>query len=284
MGLLRSKLAAPGRIWLLLRWIDRTGSGRIEAKRARHLFCEKDSAIKVCGRRQLRSLLARGEGIFWNQNDGRIWLHSVTRVARTLHIERLSGHPVDLPINTLIGGIGKVRAHLYASFHSSRDRANPISRAALRRISQASSRSQQNYDKLAKVHKQKNYAIGSKLTDETTQNQGWNHGSACFKWHDHQGKFGTNNDKRLAWQLPNSYIGPHTRRPRGRQRQFNRRLAVLSVKGMTGNDQIIGNEQSRRYFNVAAEAIKNLDQAPTGVYWRGDSPGQWYFWESKRPA
>ena len=280
LGILRAKLAAPGRIWLLLRWIDRKGSGQIEIEKARRLLCEPGSAMKVCGWRQLRSLMARGDGVFWSRDKDRLWLRSIAKVGRSLDVERLSGYPVALPIRSLLGGIGNVRAHLYASFHSGRKQANPISRTTLKKISQVSVRSQQNYEKRANVSKQKNYAIGSKLQDEKTKDNAWRFGSACFKWLDHQNVFKSQNAARLAWQLPNCYFGPHARRPRGQQRSFNRELADLSTKGMTGNGQFDEEQRSKRYFSSAAAAIRHLDCANGNKYWSGEISGQWYILDS----
>ncbi len=280
LGILRAKLAAPGRIWLLLRWIDRKGSGQIEVERARRLLCEPGSVIKVCGWRQLRSLLVRGDGIFWSRSKGRIWLRSIAKVGRSLKVERLSGHPVALPIKILLAGIGQVRAHLYASFHSGRKQANPISRKTLRKISKISVRSQQNYERRVNVRKQKNYAIGSKLQDERAKNSAWQFGSACFRWVDHQHAFKPQGTTRLAWQLPNSYHGPHARQPRGQQRSINRKLVGLSTKGMMGNGQFDDDGRLKRYFNTAAAAIRHLDQVNGNVYWSGEICGQWYVFDT----
>lgn len=280
LGILRQKVAAPGRIWLLLRWIDQKGSGRIDIERARSLLCAENSALKVCGWRQMRSLLARGDGRFWQRHGGRIWLRSIPKVAHALDVTRLTGHPVELPLHALTSGIGQFRAHLYASFHSGRKQAQPISRTSLTRISQTSRRSQQHYERVTSVRKQKNFALGANLRHERAQEQSWRQGTASFKWDDHKAIFGAQKEARLAWQLPNSYQGPHARRPRGRQRQFNRELAVLSTKGMTGNDSSEVECLPKRYCNDAVEAIKTLSRHDAGVYWRGNHSGNWYFMES----
>lgn len=277
LGLLRKKTSAPGRIWLLLRWLDTNGAGWIDTGNARRLLCSPDSAVRVCSWRHLRTLLAKGEDLFWNHQGDRIWLRSIPKVARSLHMTRLAGHPVRLPVKILLQSIGQVRAHLYASFHSGRAHANPISRASLRKISQVSPRSQQNYEKKTRIKKQKNYAIGSKLTDDHVQNQGWLHGPACFAWRDHQASLGRTGHARLAWQLPNSYLGPHERQPRGRLRQINHQLAVLLNKGITGNGHVTDDCAPRRYFSEAARAVQTLNRTESGVYWQSEQRGRWYF-------
>jgi hypothetical protein len=280
VGILRKKMAAAGRVWLLLRWIDRTGSGRIDIAQVRKLLCDQESVIRVCGWRQMRSLLAQGQAVFWNQRGGRLWLQSIPKVAQALGIERLSGRPVALPVKILIQGIGQVRAHLFASFHSGRKQASPISRTTLTKISRVSARSQQNYEKRSRVRKLKNFAIGPRLANENARDQAWQHGSACFNWRDKKGIHGAQHTSYLAWQLPNSYLGPHLQRPHGRQRRFNRELAVLFAKGMTGNDHSAVEVKPKRYFEAAKKAARAQNHSQTGVYWRGKHPGLWYFMES----
>jgi hypothetical protein len=279
LGMLRTKETAPGRIWLLLRWIDQRGSGSVSVTDARRLLCDNDSALRICGWRHLRSLLARGEGRFWAQNNGRIWLRSVPKTAHNLGITRLGGRPVDVPVAVLTQGIGHFRAHLYAAFHSGRRKAKPISRASLTKISHVSPRSQQNYEKRAEVQKQKNYAIGSPLHNKQAREEAWQQGSAAFKWDDCQGIFGTPQRAHMAWQLPNSYTGPHKRRPRGRQREFNRELADLSTKGMTGNNSCSAELLPRRYHEHAAGALRSTEQRLKLVYWRGRQRGMWFYLE-----
>ncbi len=280
LGILRKKVAAAGRIWLLLRWIDRTGCGWSDIEQVRKLLCDQESSIKVCGWRQMRSLIAQGEGIFWNQRDGRLWLQSIPKVARTLDIARLSGRPVALPLKVLIQGMGQVRAHFFASFHSGRKQANPIARASLSEISHVSPRSQQNYERRARVRKLKNFAVGPKISSENAKDRAWQQGSACFRWHDNKAVHGAQGRSYLAWQLPNSYLGPHKQRPYGRQKKFNRELAVLFTKGMTGNDHFNVELKPKRYFDAAKQTVRNHDPSQTGVYWRGKNPGLWYFMEA----
>jgi hypothetical protein len=280
IGILRKKMATAGRIWLLLRWIDKTGSGRIEIAQVRKLLCDQESVLRVCGWRQMRSLIAHGQSVFWIQRDGRLWLQSIPKIAQALGIERLSGRPVALPVKILTQGIGQVRAQLFASFHSGRKQASPISRTTLTRISQVSARSQQNYEKRSRVRKLKNFAVGPKLSNENAQDRAWQHGSACFNWRDKKAVHGMQHTSYLAWQLPNSYLGPHLQRPHGRQRRFNRELAVLFAKGMTGNDYSAVEVKPKRYFDAAKKAARAQNLSQSGVYWCGKHPGLWYIMES----
>jgi len=122
LALLRTERVADGRLWLLLRALDENGRGHWTRRAAYAKLTRDDAPYRICGERQLRKLLERGEGLFWHQDEQkRIWLHSQAKVAAALDIGRIQHKPVALPLLILCQPIGDVRAHLYASFHSSRD-------------------------------------------------------------------------------------------------------------------------------------------------------------------
>lgn len=93
IGLLRQEQVAAGRLWLLLQAADAAGCGWVDEPRARQLFTSKRSELRFCGARQLRNLLAQGEGLFWVRANGRLWLRSVAKVAFALGVPRLSCGP-----------------------------------------------------------------------------------------------------------------------------------------------------------------------------------------------
>jgi hypothetical protein len=288
LGMLRNEQVAAGRIWLLLRHLDTRGSGWIEIKTAREQLTGNVTSSRVCGRRQFRKLLASGEGIFWNRSDQRIWLRSPVKVAAALGVYRLTGHPIALPINVLYQGIGTVRAHFYASFHSGRARrpegsaARPIARRTLRQLCHVSRRTQRAYEERAGVKRQSNYALGPHFTAAETQSRAWRNGQAIFKFKDRQGTFGQGGRVYLAWQLPNNYAGPHIQQPRGRQKRINRELADLFTKGMTGNGkrsrdsrrldkhQVDSRRQiCHRFYQNGLLAAKRFSRRPAfDLYWR----------------
>ncbi|MDX1417265.1 MAG: hypothetical protein R3293_23865 [Candidatus Promineifilaceae bacterium] len=273
LGMLAAKRAASGRIWLLLRAIDTSGKGWLSLKTVRQQLAGQDAPLRVCGPRHLRNLLAQGEKIFWEKRDERLWLRSVPRAAAALGVQRLDGRPVAIPRQVLLGRIGAVRAHFYAAFHSGRKKANPISRAALTRISQVSPRSQQNYERRAGVRKQRNFAVGPRLNSARAQETAWQKGPACFPWHDHQALHGSTTAVFLAWQLPNSYNGPHEQRSNGNRKKFNRQLADLSHKGMTGNGRPA---LEQLYCATAKAAVISANNSEAAVYWRGNRPQLWH--------
>lgn len=269
LGMLRQGQVANGRLWLLLRHLDETGQGWVETAAARQHLTEKTSPLYVCGWRNVRGVLGQGEGIFWQVENGRIWLCSVAKVAAALQIHRLQKQPVLLPISILTQTIGAVRAHFYASFHSSHTQ-KPITRATLTKISQVSPRTQRRYDTQTKVTKRPNFAIGAKTTAENVQNRAWQHGQAVFQLADHHGKHGAAGATYVAWQLPNSYSGPHEQLSSSGKKRINRQLAVLLQQGTTGNGRV---KIEKRFFGNGAAAAKVAGKQD--VYWQG-KPGFWY--------
>ena len=298
---MRKKLAAPGRIWFLLRHLDRQGKGWITAETARENLTSKQSPLSVCGKRQLRNLLAAGEKIFWERDNERIWLKSLAKVAAVLGLSRLNGRSVQLPIAILLQSIGTVRAHLYATFHSGRGNPDqdskvkscPISRKTLKNLTSATRRTQRLYEKRADVRQQTNYAFGGQFTAEGEQNTAWKLGQAYFRFTDKKGLVGPEKQQYLAWQLPNSYDGPHKTESKGHQRRLNRQLADLLTIGITGNGEGVSEKtdtlindtndgyKKKLFYGQSHEAAKKYNREPDqDLYWRscGVGYGRSRFW------
>ncbi|HET6444389.1 MAG TPA: hypothetical protein VFI27_07380, partial [candidate division Zixibacteria bacterium] len=134
-AMLQAELAAPGRVYWLLKHLDTQGKGWLSVDDIRFHLTNKQSSLRVCGWRRLRQILNQGEDFFWARDRvGRLWINGPAKVAQALGCNRLKGKPIALPIAVLLGGIKEVRAHFYASFHSGRHTNNPISREALREL------------------------------------------------------------------------------------------------------------------------------------------------------
>lgn len=301
LAMLRADQAAAGRIWLLLHHLDRDGRGWVSLDQARERLAGEQSPLRVCGWRQLRNLLARGDGLFWKRDpwqatESRIWLRSVMRVAAALEVERLLLRPVALPVAALLEGIGTVRAHFYASFHSGRAEAGPIARSTLRRLSSVGRRTQRQYERRAGVQQQRNWVIGPAHSTREAQERAWQHGRACFQFTDRRGKQGKEEATYLAWQLPNSYTGPHEPEARGRQKQINRRLVDLFMKGITGNGRHVvdGTASAEKtsatpqkcFYGNGQAAVRGYSRDPeSDAYWKSPRIGSegciWYLLPGK---
>jgi len=285
LALLREQLVAPARLWLLLRFLDQGGRGWLEIEEARQKLTSKQAQLHVFGWRQMRKLLNSGEGLFWTKDDRRIWLRSPLKVAISLRLKRLHNRPVALPVSGLLQGIGLVRAHFYASFHSGRmsekeaqAQSAPISRATLQAICKTSRRTLRQYEKRAGVQSRQNFAVGKPLAVADLQHQAWRRGRAVLPFTDRAGQLGRQGATYTAWQLPNSYRGPHKQRPKGRQKRMNRRLADLFMKGMTGNGKQADHRPKTTEFgskcffaNGFSAAAKYNRQPDRDQYWPNQS-------------
>jgi hypothetical protein len=287
LGMLRRERAASGRIWLLLRHGDVNGRGWIYVADAQKMLTDKESAWRVCGRRQLRNLLRQGQGIFWQRDKARIWLRSATKVAHALGVVRLTGRPVGLSAAALVSGIGDVRAHLYAAFHSGRTKetprgtqAMPIARDTLAGLSGVGASSQRAYEARTGLNVQANFAVGDLSTKETQEKHAWTKGQALFELQDFRGQQGRKGEIYLAWQLPNTYIGQHPKRPLGRQKRINRELKDLVMKGMPGNvgETSETNRLDKIYFSNGKLAAKIYGRdVERHLYWKRQRTGNGRF-------
>lgn len=304
LAMLRQELTAPGRLWLLLRHLDTDGRGWLRIDLIKERLTRAGAPLRICGWRQLRNLLRAGEGVFWQRDAGqqdtdRIWLRSTVKVALALGVSRLTGRAVELPVQMLTAGMGVVRAHFYASFHSGRACASerhagskPIARETLARLTGVSRRGQRGYEKIAGIRAQTNYAIGPHRDAETEEELAWQKGQALFTLQDYRGYQGRRRECYLAWQLPNSYHAPHAHRGRGRQKRLNRQLALarrqddLCTQRDAGNVIVAAEKAAatrrQRYYPQGAQAARAYNRRPQEtVYWQGRGGqrrqfGLWY--------
>jgi hypothetical protein len=301
LGMLKAGQEAAGRLWLLLRYLDREGRGCLRIDSIKQYLSQKSSNLRLCGKRQLRNLLRAGQGVFWQRDKTRVWLRSLPRAAARLGVAKLRGRPVALPVSVLLGGIGGVRAHFYASFHSGRDRGeaqpgSPIARATLETVTGVPGRSQRAYEAQLQVEVRANYAIGERIEDHTiSQEQAWAHGQALFVLTDARGYQGKRGQRYHAWQLPNSYHGPHACTGRGRQKHLNRHITQLHQTDDLRKIRDAGNERqdeaegmvvglpAPRYFHGMDRAQKISHQTRQTVYWSFDASRLhgWWFAEGR---
>lgn len=287
LGMLRQEMAAPGRLWLLLRYLDTAGRGCLRIDNLETQLTSKTSSLRICGQRQLRNLLKAGQGVFWTRDKARVWLRSAAKVAATLQVEQLTGCPVALPVTALLDGIGAFRAQLYAAFHSGRlketpdgRRAMPIARDTMTQLSGVGRSSQRVYEDKVGIAVQANFAVGEVVTEEKREKRAWQQGQALFELKDYLGQQGKKGKTYLAWQLPNSYHGQHRHRPRGRQKRINRELKDLVMQGMPGNSEATRETRQveKMYFPNGKLAAKVYGRDPKReLYWKRHMTGNGRF-------
>jgi hypothetical protein len=287
LGMLRQELTAPGRLWLMLRYLDKEGGGALRIDIIKQHLTQKSSSVRLCGKRQLRNLLQDGEGVYWTRDKEYIWLRSAAKVACRLGVERLTGRPVALPIAALLDGIGTFRAHLYTAFHSGRtkdtpygEQAMPIARETMAELSGVGRSSQRAYEERVGIEVQANFAVGDLSTKGNQENRAWVQGQALFELKDYRGQQGKKGKTYLAWHLPNTYLGQHRHRPRGRQKRINRELKDLVMKGMPGNVERTSETQrpEKVYYPNGKLAAKAYGRDPEReLYWKRHRTGNGRF-------
>ena len=252
------------RVWLACRFLDEAGRGWLGLEQVEQELAGGRGVLSLGGLKRLRQVLAQGEGRYWERDEqGRLWLYGVAKVAAALQVEKLTGRPVLLPLTALTGGIQVFKAHLYAAWHSGRKTNNPITRQVQADLTGVPERTQRAYGRLVGLEVQSNIAIGERLEPEKAQERAWEHGRAVFTFTDVQGQQGPKNRQYIAWHLPNSYTGPHQRTSRGRQKKINRKLNDLVKQRAQGNGQgtvervfyVSGREAGRAYQKKAADDI-----------------------------
>ncbi len=72
LAMLRSGQTSSGQLWLLLRYLDDNGRGWLELADVRTRLMKKDSPTRLCGQRQLQSLVQQGNDLFWQRDKTRV--------------------------------------------------------------------------------------------------------------------------------------------------------------------------------------------------------------------
>ncbi|MEM9775033.1 MAG: hypothetical protein AAF902_10660 [Chloroflexota bacterium] len=235
----RHKSDGAGRIWLLLRYIDKQkGEGRVKVRDARYQICDPVGRLKCLSKKRFQQLVRSGEGRFWHKSkDGRyLYYHSEARVAAALGLSDIRGLAVDVPVEDLLKPIRHVRALFYEAFHCGRGEGfnNPITRRVMQDRGMTDGRTQRQYEALRGIEKRSEFAVVSKYSKEA-----WNRaqfeddderlGGPAFVYIDYKGILGKNPDRikrpkgRRHWhhiyimrQIGNAYAGNLNSTKRGR--------------------------------------------------------------------
>jgi hypothetical protein len=267
-------LDGPYRLYKVLGALDADGRGWLANSAVEAALTRKESATYLYGRRQLKIMLRRGEGLFWERgkhgSEVRIRLTARAKVVEALGLGRLRGQEVALPLSYLLGsGRGRqatVNAALYTAVHAGRGRPDqtpgPISRATLAGLSGCSPYRQRRYEARMGIRVRGNIRILGDYSDYARARARRHLHLPAYKHIDFRGQL--NRHKRghayLAARLPNSYTPPpgitpiHSRR----QQTLNRRLAGLCSMGSGGS----GSRPVRLFHRDAATAVRAYGRDP----------------------
>ena len=292
-------LDGPFRLYKVLGALDREGRGWLSSSDVEAALTKKESAAYIYGRRQLKSILRRGEGLFWQRvkSKGRVRIRLVSRakVAQALGCGRLRGQEVEIPLSYLLGsGRGRqaaVNAALYTAVHaghlrrdrarSGAEKARPISRAALQAIAGCSRFRQRSYERRMHIRVQANIHILGEHSIYKLERARLHQGLPAYKHVDYQGKI--NRHRRgaayIAVRLPNSYQLPDDIRvvSSRRQRTINRFLDGLCHMGSGGSGR---KKFERLYHRHAAAAYREAQRGQeTAVYYPLSAKGGTQVWQ-----
>jgi hypothetical protein len=278
---LGAALDGPYRLYKILQALDGQGCGWLANQTIERTLTRKGSTLTIYGRRQLKIMLKRGEGLFWNRvkckGEVRIRLVSRAKVTALLGCGRLRGREVILPLSALLGnGRGRqaaVNAMLYASVHAgqinTKKETRPISRASVRRISGCSPYRQRHYEKRAGIRVESNIRIVGPYDEYKLARSRQYNKLPAYKHIDYQGKI--NRHRRgaayLAVRLPNSYVVPDTLQVSHscRQRTLNRLLDGLCHMGSGGSER---EDFVRLYHRDVVTAVRFFNRDPqTIAFW-----------------
>ncbi len=271
-------LDGPYRLYKIMQVLDGEGRGWLANFFVEASLTKKGSPYYIYGRRQLKNMLSRGEGLFWHRvkskGELRIRLVARAKVANDLLDGRLRGQEVTFPLNHMLGhGRGRqaaVNAALYAAVHAGQiqrqGKPRPISRARLRDVSGCSSYRQRQYEKRMDITADSHFHILGPYSEYKLQRVRIHKDLPAYKHTDYQGKI--NRHQRgadyIALRLPNSYRTPntfsvvHSRR----QRAINRQLGGLCHMGSEGSNR---DDYKRLFHENAAAAVHAFNCDPNTI-------------------
>jgi hypothetical protein len=274
-------LDGPYRLYKILQTLDRQGRGWLSNQMVTTALCTKDNATYIYGTRQLKIMLRRGEGLFWNrvksQGAVRIRLVSRGKIAGLLGCGRLRGKEISFPLSYLLGsGKGRqadVNAALYAAIHAGelqgKKGPNPISRARLEKLTGCSAYRQRSYEGRSGIRAKANIHIIGPYSDYQLTRLRLQQRLPAYKHTDYLGLI--NRHRRgadyIAVRLPNSYQIPDSFAviQSRRQQTTNRFLDGLCHMGSGGSEE---EEIVRLFHQDPATAVRARSQDPDNkAFW-----------------
>lgn len=260
----RRGLDATGRVWLLLRHLDKKGEGRVSVELIR-------STLKFCSWRRIRQILREGVGTFFHETTQTdyVYLCSEARVLKELEVTAVAGWAVRLPVAELTKSIQHVRALFHDAFHSGRGDgfSKPITRGIMEMRGGMEAQTQRGYEQLRGMGKRAEYAIVADYSPEEWKRLKYEpyheidrRGGPPFTFVDFKGHLGGDKCGRdhyhriyIMRRLGNAYSGTLPTVKRGRK-WTNNKLSNLCNSGKAR-----GNRFSKLFFH-SEEAVSKTDE------------------------
>lgn len=289
----RQNLASPGRVWLLLRYLDQAqGTGRVALSTVKEALTHKENPLACLSWKRLRQILQEGENIFWHRSaEGEmVYYHSEVRVALTLGLKRIGGWAVQIEVSELVQPIQNIKALFYDAFHSARgDGLNmPITRHMMDGRGQGDRRTQRKYEAQRGIQNQANYAHVGRYSPAKWQQAkltpaDMRVGGPAFIFVDYEGVLGqqpgrlNRPENQQHWhniyimrRIGNAYSGTLPTAKRGRK-WTNRKLKHLydsmPITGSFAVEEEAQNKWVKLYYtSVDVAEKKRTDELPAPWY------------------
>lgn len=273
-------LDTAGRLYLVCRDMDRRGAGRVLAADVR----AKLEGRGVIGWKQIRQILAVGEGIFWERDDaGLLRLRRPGRILAALGVDVPRYRQIKIPTASIYGSIADYRAAaVYGGVLAGRRRCNaPISQAAIREATGGvesadgrmmgglSERAQRRYRKSAAIEAARTWQmrpVGADVQTPLYEHSHGRRGRAAYIHHDRRGVLGPVGTIYIAHAAPNVYTHGQIERGRHGRRgkiardlhHLNESLSATSMQNRQGN---AAGWVKRRYYESPAVAQRIADRS-----------------------
>jgi hypothetical protein len=252
------------RLWLLARFLDPEGSGRVSIAHLQELANRE--RMRGLSRSSVCRLLQAGEGTFWHvyedQGQRYVRLQGLASVCVALDVEKLRSNPVYIELRYARSLKAFRAACFYARFAGDKP-SNPISRQTLEDLSGVKTRTQRSYAR----------ALGDRLDvnqNAATTSREWTRGDDVPEGHfvDY-----VDGDTRVLRRLPNSYQAGFLVAARGMMRHVNRRLRGNSARTEGAEERSC----KRLFYRSQKASNRRMQRKAEGDWWYsigGDIDGQ----------
>ena len=252
--------SAHYQLWLVLRWLDESGSGCRDWKEIRQKVTNLASPHFLYKKARFDQVLREGNGRYWLYDGRRIWIQGTPRVAAALQVGRVAGDFVHIKEKQIFTSIGEFRAWCYAAWLVNHPR--PLSRQTIKRLTGIDGRTQQRYSNITGIGATQNIATGSRVSEADIQEMCWRQ-EGVFVLVDYKGLQGPEKCAYYGWHLPNCYEVPVEVSGTRRSRRHNRTLWKIPPAGNAECQRKV-----RLFHDDGKSAAKAFNRHQEQVYWQ----------------
>lgn len=158
-----------GRLWLILRSMNKSGSGWVEYESLRELY-DKANRHFLYSEKRLKGVLKSGHNTFWNFTGDRVYLFGLAKVAANIGCEHLYTGMVKVPDDILYGSICDFKAFCHDAKLATIGKDKLVSRTKIQSELNINKDTQRKYEKRMGTKVHKNYRIVADGYDPASEN------------------------------------------------------------------------------------------------------------------